>query len=534
MKRHNRLLCIELPVALMAALLSNAEPCRCQTAGQGEVARQSAEFSESLRDFQARLQELKSTLSATRAEAAQSEEEIKTLHRELQQTREDLASMKGQIAELKSQQTSKAGSALRAGPGGPPGQPGETDQRLSKLEEDQQLLGAKVDEQYQTKVESASKYRVKLSGIALLNVFGNRGSVDNIDLPSFAVGRGPLDTGGSFGATVRQTMLGVEVQGPALGGARTSAEIQADFFGGFPATGDGVTTGLVRLRTVTARMDWPRTSIVAGQDAPFFSPQSPTSFASLALPAFSYSGNLWKWTPQFRIEHRLQLTDISSLMVQAGILDPLSGEFPYDSYYRSPEAGEKARQPAYATRFSWTHGTKDRTFTLGGGSYYSRQDWGFGRTVDAWASTADWDLPLSSRFRLTGEFYRGRGIGELGGGSGRSILTNGPLANPATSILGLNTVGGWAQLKFALTEKLELNGAFGEDNPFGADLRRFSPSQGTQYVLQSRNQTGFLNFVYRPNSIWIFSTEYRRLWTSATDRDKFGADQVNVGVGVLF
>lgn len=521
-------------MALMAVLLSNAEPCRCQTAGQGKAGQLSEEFSESLGDLQARIQELKSILSAMRAEATQSGDEIRSMHKELQQTREDLASMKGQIAELKSQRTSTDGSELHSGPIGSGNQPSETDQRLSKLEEDQQLLGAKVDEQYQTKVESASKYRVKLSGIALLNVFANRGSVDNIDLPSFAVGRGPLDTGGSFGATVRQTMLGLEVLGPALGGARTSAAIQADFFGGFPATGDGVSSGLVRLRTVTARIEWPHTSIVAGQDAPFFSPQSPTSFASLALPALSYSGNLWKWTPQFRIEHRLQLTDVSSMMVQAGILDPLTGESPNDSYYRSPEAGERARQPAYAARFAWTHGPNDRAFTLGTGSYYSRQNWGFGRNLDAWASMADWNLPLSGRLYLTGEFYRGRALGGMGGGSGRSILTNGPLADPRTSILGLNSAGGWAQLKFVVTEKLELNGAFGEDDPFAADLRRFSASQGANYVLLSRNQTGFLNFVYRPNSNWIFSTEYRRIWTSATDHDKSMADQVNLGVGVLF
>lgn len=534
MKQLNRLECTILPIALMAVLVGNPDLCRCQTKGHVEVAPQTEALSESLRDLQARIQELKSILGAMRAEAAQSGDEIRTLHNEVQQTREELASMKGQITKLTSQQTSTAESGPYPIPKGPLSRPDATDQRLAKLEEDQQLLGAKVDEQYQTKVESESKYRVKLSGIALLNVFGNRGSVDSIDLPSFAVRRGPLDTGGSFGATVRQTMLGLEVIGPTLGGARTSAEIQADFFGGFPATGDGVTTGLARLRTVTARMDWSHTSIVAGQDALFFSPQSPTSFASLALPAFSYSGNLWKWTPQLRIEHSLKFTDVSSLMVQAGILDPLAGEYPSDSFQRSPGAGERARQPAYATRFSWNHGTNEHAVTLGAGAYYSRQDWGFGRTLDAWAGTADWNLPLSSRLYLTGEFYRGRALGGLGGGSGRSILTSGSLTDPGTSVLGLNSTGGWSQLKFEMTEKLELNGAFGEDDPSAADLRRFSVRQGANYVLQTRNQTAFLNFVYRPFSNWIFSTEYRRLWTSETDHDKSRADQVNVGVGVLF
>src|SRR5437763_16233838 len=51
---------------------------------------------------------------------------------------------------------------------------------VEKLQEDQELLNAKIDEQYQTKVETASKYRVRLSGTVLVNLFSNRGSVDNI------------------------------------------------------------------------------------------------------------------------------------------------------------------------------------------------------------------------------------------------------------------------------------------------------------------------------------------------------------------
>src|SRR5208283_2845203 len=153
--------------------------------------------------------------------------------------------------------------------------------RLSRLVEDQQLLQAKVDEQHQTKVESASKYRVKLNGIALVNLFGNSGTVDNQDLPNLALSRGAVATTGSVGATVRQSELGLEAYGPTLAGAQASANVNFDFMGGFSGVSNGVTYNLVRLRTATMRLDWKRTSVVGGQDAPFFSPFSPTSFASL-------------------------------------------------------------------------------------------------------------------------------------------------------------------------------------------------------------------------------------------------------------
>src|SRR5262249_13992499 len=156
-----------------------------------------------------------------------------------------------------------------------------------------------------------SKYRVRLSGIVLANLFGNSGAVDNIDFPSAAVLYRPQYARRSFGGTLRQSQFGLQVFGPEIKGARVSGDIQLDLAGGFPNTPDGTTFGLPRLRTGAVRMAWPRTTIVAGQDVPFFSPLSPTSVAALALPEFAYSGNLWTWIPQARIERRVDLNENS-------------------------------------------------------------------------------------------------------------------------------------------------------------------------------------------------------------------------------
>ena len=75
-----------------------------------------------------------------------------------------------------------------------------------------------MDDQYQTKVESASKYRLRLSGIVLMNLVSNQGVVDSIDLPTLAYARPPVDSGGSFGATLRQSEIGFEAFGPSCGG----------------------------------------------------------------------------------------------------------------------------------------------------------------------------------------------------------------------------------------------------------------------------------------------------------------------------
>jgi hypothetical protein len=483
-----------------------------------------------LRTLQEQLVEMQSAMTAMHDEILRSRAESAALRKEMEATRRLLAeedkeknSSRTEVVTSGPENTTRSTYGL----GG--------DQHPGTPEEDQQLINAKLDELHQSKVESASKYRVRLSGAVLLNVMENSGTVDNLDFPSLALARQPGATGGSFGATLRQSLLGLEVFGPQIYGARLSGDLQFDFAGGFPDVPNGVALGVARLRTGVVRMEWPNTTLLAGQDVPFFSPLSPSSIASLALPAFAYSGNLWTWMPQVRLERRFRTSDSSSLVVQAGILDPLSGEQGYPSYLRAPLAGEASRQPAYAMRMAWSHRIFDHNLTLGAGSFYSRQNWEFGRNVDAWAGTADWIVPLARRWELSGEFYRGRGIGGLGAGLGRSVVFTGSIADPAAQVQGLNAAGGWAQLKFRQTEKLEWNAAFGMDNSRAGDLRHYPVSAPGDYGASlARNRSGLFNFIYRPRSDLLFSVEYRRLQTTSLVGDSQTADHLNIGIGVLF
>jgi hypothetical protein len=375
---------------------------------------------------------------------------------------------------------------------------------------------------------------MRLSGIVLLNLFSNVGTVNNADIPAIANDRPPGGSGGSFGGTLRQSQIGLEVFGPEFAGARTKADLQLDLGGGFPHTLDGVNFGLLRLRTGTMRMDWAHTSIIAGQDGLFFSPESPTSFASLAVPAFSYTGNLWSWVPQIRIEHRFTLGEDSSLLLQGGILDSQSGEPPVFDAYRTPQAGERSRQPAYATRVSWSRGLFGQPLRIGVAGYYGRQSYGFDRNVDAWAGMTDLDLPLGHGLSVSGKFYRGRGLGGLGGGIGRSVLFSGDPGSLYTAIRALNSAGGWAQVKYRPANKLEFNGAFGQDSPYLADLRAFPNPQSYGDPTLTKNQGSMLNVIYRPRSDLLFSAEYRHLKTFTTDNGTYNADHVNLMMGVLF
>lgn len=485
-----------------------------------------------IQELQQQVRELRTVVEQMRSEAADSRAESAALRRDMQALRDQLATAGASASAPSPAAPPPAVAATSSNAGEAPAQPVED--RLARLEESSQLMGAKVDEQYQTKIESAAKYRVRLSGMVLLNLFSNRGSTDNQDFPSYALVPATYSTNANVGASMRQSEIGLEVFGPRLAGARTSGSVQADFAGGFPDTSNGVTSGLFRLRTASMRLDWRNTSIVAGQDNLFLSPYSPTSFASLAIPAFSYAGNLWGWIPQVRVEHRFDLNEANTLTIQTGLLDNLTGEPPYADQGRIPLAGEMSGQPGYGGRVSWTGRILGQPFNLGSAGYYSSQNWGFDRRVTGWAEMLDWEIPLTSFAELSGEFYRGNALGGLGGGMGRSVLFSGDPLDAATRVRGLNSIGGWAQLKIKVAPKLELNGAFGLDNPFAEDLKAFPASQSYLDPDLSRNLGSMVNFVYRPRSNLLFSTEYRRLLTSRIDEENYPAGQFDLMMGVLF
>ena len=509
---------------------------RSQEGAAPAVSPPSGETVAAVRDLQDQVRQLRLLVDDMRAENAQSRAEMHQLRQDLQATRALLERPAGAagspsgtegnvVAATENLPTASGATVSTTGT--------ELEERVQKLEDSTSLISDKIDEQYQTKVETASKYRARLHGIVLMNAFRNVGGSDNLDLPSFAQ---PVSAGtprASIGATLRQSEIGLEIFGPTVAGARTSADVQLDFAGGFPATGNGVNFGIVRLQTASLRLDWQHTSVVAGQDSLFVSPLSPTSFASLATPAFAFAGNLWGWTPQLRVEHRFSVSDQQTVTVQAGILDNLDWEFPYDPFYRYAQAGEQSGQPAYAVRTAWSRPVGQHPLSFGAAGYYGRQNWSWDRYVDAWAAMADWQVPIVSRLSLSGEFYRGRGIGGLGASAGRSIVygTNSPYSGP---IRGLNAAGGWAQLKFQLTPKIELNGVVAEDDALTNDIRGFATDQNNFSPILGRNRGAFGNVVFRPRSDLVLSAEFRRLQSFPVYSSSSATNQVNLAMGILF
>jgi hypothetical protein len=453
-------------------------------------------------ELERKLETISSALAVTHQQLEQSRQEMEELREELAQIKKLLAAT--QSGSVDSPSSGSAADAARA-----------TAAAIEDLQERQQTIEAQVKQHDQTKVESSSKYPLHVTGLILFNSFVNRGSVDNIDLPEAALSSQNNTTGnGSAGATFRQTILGLQGYGPRIAGARTSADINLDFFGGLAYSSYATSAGTVRMRTASINLDWTHDLVQAGLTAPLISPLSPTSYAMVAEPALAGAGNLWTWAPQLRYAHQILLPSGRELQLEFGLWDPPTAGYSTNELFRVPSPGEASKQPGYESRVSYGTFAGERPFQIGLSGYYSRQSYPGNQRVDSWAATTDWRLPLGSRLEVSGEGYRGKALGGLGGGVYKDVLFGIYAATGQNAYRGLNAIGGWTQLKSRITQSLEANASIGLDDGYAEDFHEFIfPPTVTPTQLRARNKMVFGNLIFRPKTYLILSPEYRRIWT---------------------
>ena len=118
------------------------------------------------------------------------------------------------------------------------------------------VLKSQIEEHAQSKVESASRMPVKLTGTILTNTYVNSGEGNWQENPNL-VGNPSTESGarGSMSATARQSRIGLDVGGIAVGDWQASGTIIADFLGGVPGFQTGTVMGLPRLLYAFGRVE---------------------------------------------------------------------------------------------------------------------------------------------------------------------------------------------------------------------------------------------------------------------------------------
>lgn len=511
---RNRLIRARHRTRFLAIMLQSAAAVTCLGAQTTAAPNPDAQH---LADIENRLNILTNTLAQTQ--------------RALQQSLMDIDHLRTELNTLR-----QAGTAALPPPAA--ADSSSVQAQIEAIREQQDLQQAEIKVHEQTKVETASKYGMKVTGVVLFNALVNAGVVDNTELPSFALFRNPGSSHGSAGATLRQTVFGIAATGPVIGGGQSSAILNADFFGGTTTNSFGYTSldGYVRMRDTKVSLDWSSTTLEAGYTGPLISPLSPTSYATVAQPALSASGNLWTWSPQVRLEQRIPIAGGHGLYAEAGLID--AGSPAYNSIQLDSPV-EASRRPGGEGRVSYhadnTSSPSPRAFALGVAAYTASQFYNSTTSIHSWAVTGDWQIPLSRWVDLSGEIYRGRSLGGLGGGLYKDILAGTDPVTGTSRIVAVDAAGGWTQLKLTLDPHLEANTMFGLDDAFTSSFRSvvLPPGSGS-LTLSARNSSVTANVIFRPRASVFLSPEYRRLVTWRITGSPFVANIFTLSAGYQF
>jgi hypothetical protein len=445
--------------------------------------------------------------------------------RQLEDMRQQLAALKGEsgkAADPASPQAAESDAAKLAA-------------EVEDLRERQSLQEAQIATQEQTKVESESRFPVKVSGLVLMNGFVNTRAVDMAATPTLAI-----PGAGSTGASVRQTIMGVDMRGPHLFGARSHGDLRVDFDGSAPAMngyagGDGI--GLVRLRTAHAALDWENTEAFFSMDRPIVSPNVPDSLTAVAEPPLAWSGELWSWTPQFGVTQDVSIGAVPRLRVQAALID--IADAPYTSSLAAASGitlthstAEASRWPGVETRIAVPGARSESGLQFGVGGVFAPHRSIGGNRFDTWAGTLDYRLPLPARMQLSGGFYRGQALGGLGGGEYKDYVYR--MDGDNYYFRTLDDIGGWLQWKQRLSQRLEFNEALGTDNVPAGELRPYAGAATAAYQNTARNRTATGNVIFSPSAYLLFSLEYRRIESSPVNGPTAASHVIGVAAGYKF
>ena len=481
------------------------------------------------------IQDLKSAMATTQAQLEQSQ-------RQLDQMKQQLNTLELRVNPGGPAATTSPAEAAASSPATPSDTVKDLAAAVDDIREQQSMQATQIATHDQTKIESESRYPVRITGLLLFSAFANTRAVDVPATPSVSL-FGP----GSSGATIRQTILGFDARGPHLAGAESYADLRIDF-GGVPhqEAANSSYTGAyssnatyLRLRTAHAGLQWKRTAAFFALDRPLFNPDSPTSLTAVAVPALAWSGNLWTWNPQFGIKQTIPLSSSRDLQFEAALTDvgqsPVTPSLPYTSTAGAlPTSTEASRWPGLDAHIALLGSTlRDSGNRIGIGGHVAPLRDPNGRRSTSWAGTADAHFLLPAGLSMSANAYRGLALGGLGAGAYKDFLY---YVEPDTGLYyfrPFDDVGGWAELKEQISQRLELNAAFGIDNGFARELRPYAIPGGNYYQNLARNRTATGNFIFKPSAYLLFSIEYRRIKSWSADRD-WSSDVIGLGAGFKF
>jgi hypothetical protein len=318
----------------------------------------------------------------------------------------------------------------------------------------------------------------------LFNSFWNGKNAVGADNPTVLP---PSGHQGSAGATFRQSVIGLKLDGPRIiGGGKVTGSVYMDFFGGGTALNQAV-----RMRVSTLDATWKNTTVGLAFDKPVISPREPDSLAQVGVSPLTASGNLWLWQPQVRVEHRITINEQTGLRAQFGLYQTAEA----NTGLTSPDLA-RAR-PGYQGRFEFWKQSGSRRIEIAPG-FHASSTRVLGQSTPSRIFAIDWLIRPAARVDFTGSFFSGENTSVLGGlRQGVNVFNGRPRS--------VGAMGGWGQFTYRATERASFHLFGGQEDDRNRDLLTGGIA---------KNQSYGANIIYRLGSNVLTSFESSQVRTT--------------------
>jgi hypothetical protein len=294
-----------------------------------------------------------------------------------------------------------------------------------------------------------------------------------------------------FNLTARETRLGLKIGGPTVCNGKVSGQLEIDFYG------DNDKENGYHPRMRLAFIDWAFEdwSMRFGQDWETFITVAPkvVNFDTMAD-----KGALGLRRAQVRLTKNLNLSETSSIFAKAAAAATIAPDADQDGQVDGKDSGVPTFQ--YNLGYMGKILTEKKTRISVSGHYgtetldlYGRND---SKHIPTWSVIGSLHMPIVDCVTLAGTIWIGSNLDTYFGGVGQGINTE--------TFEGIDASGGWVQLMYFPTQKLNLNVIYGIDDPDNEDL-----NEG----MRSKNTVIGVNGYYSFTKALIGCLEYQRIET---------------------
>ncbi len=290
-----------------------------------------------------------------------------------------------------------------------------------------------------------------------------------------------------FTTDARCSRIGLEVLGPDIafaGGLSSGGRVEVDFLGEF--VNENQPQARLRQAYWEAKND--RQRMLVGLTWDIISPRLPRT---VNFSVGWLGGNIGFRRAQFRYERFHDWSDKVAGKLQLSLNQDISPDFPTDPGVRREASNYPVIQARTALKLYPELG--ERAPELGISGHIGETGFDFlaegppplslppedNARFQTWSYNVDLGIPLGQRAHFQAEFFQGINLSPYLGGIGQGVC---PCNRTA-----INSIGGWADLQYDLTERLSAHVGYGLDDPRNEDFQ----------IGRTYNQFIFANLVLR-------------------------------------